>query len=140
VANENTDFRGAAAITYTDERYTYGPPDGDSFFGLRAGWDLKRQVTKTTTLLHTLILDENLEQTDDLRADVSLGLQVAISGKLALKANWRLLYDNQPALAKVPLFAPGGVDTGTSVLAPYRKTDQGLSVSLVLSIAPPKQP
>ncbi len=71
---------------------------------------------------------------------MAVGIQVAMSKKLALKANWRLLYDNQPALAEVPLHTPGGIDTGVNVLAPYGKTDQGFSVSLVLSITPPKKP
>ena len=140
VSSEKTDFRGTAGLTYTDERYTAGPPDSDSFVGLRAGWDLRHQLLPTTTLLHTLILDENLEATDDLRLDVVVGIQVAMSKKLALKANWRLLYDNQPALAEVRLHTPGGIDTGVNVLAPYGKTDQGFSVSLVLSITPPKKP
>jgi putative salt-induced outer membrane protein YdiY len=140
VANDKTDLRGMAGMTYTDEQYTAGPPASSSFAGLRAGWDLRHQLLATTTLLHTLILDENLQDTSDLRLDVSVGVQVAMTEKLALKANWRLLYDNQPALAEVPLFTPGGVDTGIKVLAPYGKTDQGFSVSLVLSIAPPKKP
>jgi putative salt-induced outer membrane protein YdiY len=139
VSSDKTDFRGMAGLTYTDEQYTAGPPDSDSFVGLRAGWDIRHQLLSTTTLLHTLILDENLEQPDDLRIDVALGIQVAMSKKLALKASWRLLYDNQPALASVPLYTPGGENTGLSVLAPYGKTDQGFSVSLVFSIAPAKK-
>lgn len=139
VANDKTDFRGMVGLTYTDEQYTAGPPDSASFVGLRAGWNLRHQLLPTTMLTHTLILDENLEETDDLRLDVSVGIQVAMSKKLALKANWRLLFDNQPALAEVPLYTPGGVNTGLNVLAPYGKTDQGFSVSLVFSIAPPKK-
>lgn len=139
VANDRTDFRGMAGLTFTDERYTAGSPDSASFVGVRGGWDLKHQLLPTTTLVHSLILDENLKETDDLRADVSLGIQVAMSAKLALKANWRLLYDNQPALAAVPLFTSAGGSTGASVLAPYGKTDQGFSVSLVVSVAPPKK-
>jgi putative salt-induced outer membrane protein YdiY len=140
LVNDRTDFRAAAGVTFTDEQYTYGPPDSDSFAGLRAGWDLRHKLFPSTTLLHTLIVDESLKTTDDFRADVSLGLQVAMTSRLAIKAGWRLLFDNQPALAEVPLFTPGGVDTGTKVLAPYKKTDQGLSVSLVLAIAPAKKP
>jgi len=139
VANDKTDLRGMLALTYTNEQFTAGPPDSASFVGLRGGWDLKHQLLPTTTLVHSLILDENLKETDDLRVDVSLGIQVAMSKKLALKASWRLLYDNQPALAEVPLYTSGGANTGIMVLAPYGKTDRGFSVSLVLSVAPPKK-
>jgi hypothetical protein len=139
LSSERTELRAMAALTYTDEQYTFGPPDSDSFVGLRAGWDLRHQLLPTTTLLHTLVLDENLEETDDLRVDFSIGIKVAMSSRLALKANYRLLYDNLPALAEVPLFTPGGVPTGLSVLSPYEKTDHGVSVSLVFSVAPPKK-
>jgi hypothetical protein len=61
-----------------------------------------------------------------------------MSSRLGLRLNWRLLWDNQPALAEFPLFL-GGIDTGTTVLAPFKKTDQGFSVSLVFSFAPPKK-
>lgn len=58
---------------------------------------------------------------------------------LGLKVNWRLLWDNQPALSEVPLVTVGGVPTGLTVVAPYKELDQGFSVSLVFSIAPPKK-
>lgn len=140
LSNEKTDLRGMAALTFTDEKYTYGPPDSDSFVGLRAGWDLRHQLLPTTTLLHTLVLDENLEETDDLRVDFTLGIQVAMSSRLALKASYRLLFDNLPALAEVPLLDLDDPASGLpSLLLPYEKTDHGLSVSLVFSIAPPKK-
>jgi hypothetical protein len=53
-----------------------------------------------------------------------------------LKVNWRLLWDNLPALSEIPLIGPGGAST---VLAPYKELDQGFSVSLVFSLAPPKK-
>jgi len=62
-----------------------------------------------------------------------------MSSKLGLKVNWRILYNNLPPSTEIPLFGPGGVPTGLTVLAPYKKTDQGLSVSLVFSVAPPKK-
>ena len=62
-----------------------------------------------------------------------------MSSKLGLKVNWRLLWDNQPALAEYALCAPGGPCTGLTVLAPYKELDQGFSVSLVFSFAPPKK-
>jgi hypothetical protein len=38
------------------------------------------------------------------------------------------------------VFAPGvGGNTGLKVLAPYKELDQGFSVSLVFSVAPPKK-
>jgi putative salt-induced outer membrane protein YdiY len=138
--NDRTSFRGAAGITYTSEDYTVDDGQDGSFFGARAGWDFRRELFSNTTFTHTLLADENLEDTDDLRLDAQFGLHVAMSSKLGLKVNWRLLFDNQPALAQYDLFTPGvGGSTGLTVLAPYKKLDQGFSVSLVFSVAPAKK-
>jgi putative salt-induced outer membrane protein YdiY len=136
--SERTSFRGALGVTYTKESYTADTGDS-SFVGARAGWDFRQKLLDNATLTHTLLVDENLEDTDDLRLDSQLGLHVAMSSRLGLKVNWRLLWDNQPALAELPLLGPGGADTGLAVLAPFKKTDQGFSVSLVFSFAPPKK-
>jgi len=139
VNNERTSFRGAAGVTYTSEDYTVDDGQDGSFFGARAGWDFRQKLFSSTTLTHTLIADANLEDTDDLRLDSQLGLHVAMSSKLGLRVNWRLLWDNQPALAEYALYPPSGPYTGLTVLAPYKELDQGFSVSLVFSFAPPKK-
>jgi putative salt-induced outer membrane protein YdiY len=46
--------------------------------------------------------------------DAQFGLCVAMSARLGLKVNWRILFDNQPASAEMPLFTPGGVPTGAT--------------------------
>ena len=137
--NERTSFRGAGAVTYTTEGYTVDDGRDGSFFGARAGWDFRQKLFENTTFTHTLIADENLEETDDLRVDAQFGLHVAMSSTLGLKVNWRLLWDNLPALSEVPLLGSGGAPTGLTVVAPYKELDQGFSVSLVFSFAPPKK-
>jgi len=137
--NDRTSFRGSAGITYTSEGYTVDDGQNGSFVGARLGWDFRQKLFQNTTFTHTLLADENLEDTDDLRLDAQFGVHVAMSSRLGLKVNWRLLFDNQPALGEYPLFTPGGIDTGLAVVAPYKKLDQGFSVSLVFSFAPPKK-
>lgn len=139
VSNDRTSFRGALGVTLTNEEFTVEDGRDGSFLGARLGWDFKQKLFDNATFTHTLIADENLEDTEDLRLDAQFGLHVAMSSTLGLKVNWRLLFDNQPALAEFPLFTPGGVDTGLKVLAPYKELDQGFSVSLVFSLAPPKK-
>jgi putative salt-induced outer membrane protein YdiY len=137
--NDKTSFRSALGLTYTNEDYTVDDGGDGSFVGLRLGWDFQQKLFQNTTFTHTLVADESLENTDDLRVDAQFGLHVAMSSKLGLKVNWRLLWDNQPALAEYDLVTPGGIDTGLTVLAPYKELDQGFSVSLVFSFAPPKK-
>lgn len=137
--NARTSFRGAAGITYTNEDFTVDDGGDGSFIGARVGWDFRHKLLETTTFTHSFIFDQSFEDGSDSRFDAQFGLHVAMNTKLGLKVNWRILYDNQPAFAEVPLFTPGGAPTGLTVLAPYKKTDQGLSVSLVFSVAPPKK-
>jgi len=139
VSKERTSFRAAAGITYTDEQYTISDGRDGSFVGARVGWDFRQLLFSGTTLTHTLIGDQSLETGAARRFDAQLGVHVAMSTRLGLKVNWRILYNNDPPSTELPLFTPGGIPTGTTVLAPYKKTDQGLSVSLVMSVAPPKK-
>ena len=134
-----TSFRGAAGITYTSEDFTVDDGGDGSFIGGRVGWDFRHKLFETTTFTHSFIFDQSFEDGSDSRFDAQFGVHVAMNTKLGLKVNWRILYDNQPAFAELPLFTPGGAPTGLTVLAPYKKTDQGLSVSLVFSVAPPKK-
>ena len=137
--NARTSFRASAGVTWTNEKDTVEDGRDRSFVGARLGWDFHQQLFESTTFTHTLVADENLAQTDDLRVDAQFGLQVAMTKALGLKVNWRLLWDNQPALSEVPLLGSGGASTGLTVVAPYKELDQGFSVSLVFSFAPPKK-
>jgi putative salt-induced outer membrane protein YdiY len=134
-----TSFRASAGVTWTHEKDTVQDERKTSFVGARLGWDFQQKLFESTTFSHTLVADENLEQTEDLRVDAQFGIQVAMTKGLGLKVNWRLLWDNQPALAEVPLVGAGGIPTGLTVVAPYKELDQGFSVSLVLSVAPKKK-
>jgi putative salt-induced outer membrane protein YdiY len=99
VNDERRSFRGwrrspgRTGLTVEDGR------DG-SFVGARLGWDFRQKLFENTTFTHTLVADENLEETDDLRVDAQFGLHVAMSRTLGLKVNWRLLWDNLPALSE----------------------------------------
>ena len=139
LSNDRTSFRSAAGHHLHEGGLHGRRRERQLVRGRAAGLGLPPRIFAGTTLIHTLIADENLEDTADLRVDAQFGLQVAMTKKLGLKVNWRLLWDNQPALAEYPLYTPGGVNTGLKVLAPYKELDQGFSVSLVFSFAPPKK-
>jgi len=132
-ASQSTDFRATVGLTYTNNREVVPNPDlENNFAGARASWSLRRRLTETTSLVHDLVLDENLKQKDDFRADVGLGLSVSMSSRLALRASYRMLLRNLPALEELPLLDASGVQIG-SVTAPLRKVDQGMSLSVVFS-------
>jgi putative salt-induced outer membrane protein YdiY len=139
LSSERTNFRAAGGLTYTSEDYTIETGRDGSFIGLRLGWDFRQLLFTGTTLTHTFIYDQSLEDSAAYRFDSQLGVHVAMNARLGLKLNWRVLFNNDPPASELPLLTPGGVPTGTTVLAPFKKTDQGFSVSLVFSLAPPKK-
>jgi putative salt-induced outer membrane protein YdiY len=127
-------FKTDYGATFTrQEDVVEDPSIDESFLGLRLSYDYWRKLTESTEYGSTLVVDENLDETDDLRADFTNWLGVAISERLALKVTYQLLYDRQPALRAVPLFSPGGVDTGTTVLAELDDLDSLLTVALVVN-------
>jgi hypothetical protein len=70
------------------------------------------------------VVDQNLNRTEDLRADWTNSLAVAMSDRLALKTSLQVLFDNDPALTAVPL-------GDTEVFAPLGEVDTVFSVAIV---------
>ena len=99
----------------------------DSFFGLRLGYDYLNQLTGTTSFSSILIVDANLDETDDLRADFTNAVAVSMTERLALKASLQLLYDHLPALVAVPVLG-----SERTVLAELDELDSLFTVALVI--------
>lgn len=132
LSNDRSEFDVDIGFTLTSEDRVTGSTE--SFGGLRLTWDYTRQLTETTAFASRLVVDENLSDTDDLRADFDNSIAVSISDALALKTGLKLLYDRQPALEQVDLFdAPGGTVIGT-VQTPLDDLDSQVTVSLVVNL------
>lgn len=125
-----TDLGGTYTIQ-KDVEPTPGKKEG--FGGIRATIQFKQALTGNTDLESNLVADENLENTDDLRLDGFVSLQVSMTEGLALKTSYRVLFDNDPALVSVPLSNAGGTDIG-SVTVLSGKTDTFFTVSLVIKL------
>jgi len=87
----------------------------------------QRALTSSTDFETSLITDENLENTDDLRIDWGVNISVALAGGLAFKTH-QMLYDGDPPLVGVPLLDG---PSGTEVLTPNRDIDRFVTLSLV---------
>ncbi|MEX1258586.1 MAG: DUF481 domain-containing protein [Gemmatimonadota bacterium] len=112
--------------TYTiQEDVVEVPGAEDTFLGARATLDYVRTLTETTSYTSLLVVDENFEDTGDLRADWTNSISVTMSERLALKASYQLLFDNLPAVTSVPL-GEG------SVQVPLEKVDGALSIAVVV--------
>lgn len=114
-------------LTYTIQEDVAENPDvDDSFLGLRGSYDFFRKLSETTDLTSVLVVDQNLNTTEDLRADWTNSLAVAMSERLALKTSLQLLYDKAPALTALPL-------GDTEVLVPLDEVDTVFTVALVVN-------
>ncbi|MEJ2542333.1 MAG: DUF481 domain-containing protein [Gemmatimonadota bacterium] len=135
IDTDRTDFSTDYGVTWTFQEDVVPNPDvEDSFGGLRLGYDLRHDLTASTVFTSRLTFDQNLNDTEDRRLDWGNSVTVDINDVLALKPSLLLQWRNLPSLGEVPLFSPGGVDTGTTVLAPLRKLDTTFTIALVLTL------
>jgi putative salt-induced outer membrane protein YdiY len=132
VDGESGRFKTDVGGTYTIQRDVSPRPGADDeFFGFRGSIEARRRLTATADYTSTLIADQNLETSEDFRADWINSIAVSISEGLALKTSVQLLYDAQPANIPVPLFDDGGAQIGT-VSARGDEIDRVLTLTLVV--------
>jgi putative salt-induced outer membrane protein YdiY len=134
VDEEKIKFRTEYSLTFVDQEDLVEDPDADDqFIGARFSWVYLHQFTDSTTYGNDLILDDSLEDTSDLRADMTNWVSVVINKRMALKVSLQWLYDKEPALEELILFdAPGGTQIGT-VLVELDDLDTIFTSSLVIS-------
>lgn len=119
-------------VTYTHEEALVALIDED-FLGLRLGYDLTRALTANTTWTSVLFVDANIDDTDDLRADFTNAIAVAMTERLALKATLQVLYDQEPGFIRVPVDLPPGVTNPRFFVAQLDELDSILAMALVVN-------
>ncbi len=131
---DDSRFRTDYGLTWTtQDDLVPNPAIDDSFLGARLAYDYWRQLTASAEYGSTLVVDQNLDESEDLRGDFVNWLAVSLSDHLALKVSLQLLYDNLPALGVLPLQLPDGMPTGDLVTFELDDTDTILTTALVLS-------
>jgi putative salt-induced outer membrane protein YdiY len=128
-------FKTDYGLTYTFQQdVVENPFIKQNFPGLRVSYDLMRQLTASTRFESGLITDLNIDNTDDLRADFTNALSIAINSMFAFKPSLQLSWRNNPALTQVDLFAANGTPTGDKVLVPLQKLDSFINLALVVTL------
>lgn len=126
-------LRTAYGLTHTVQQDVVPDPAADGrFLGLRLSSEYWRKLTESAEWTSNLVMDGNGDDPSDLRADWTNSLSVAMNEHLGLKTSLRTTFDNQPALARVPLMSAAGAEAG-SVLIPRRELDRVFTVALVVS-------
>lgn len=133
--NKRVKFITDYSFTYTFQSdVVENPFVKHNFPGVRFGYDLWWQATASTEFTSTLILDWNLDNTDDVRLDFVNSLPIGINDWMQLKPSVQLLWRNDPALTEVDLVDSGGVPVppGT-VLVPLDELDVLFTLALVFN-------
>jgi putative salt-induced outer membrane protein YdiY len=135
-------FSTGIAATYTGQDEVVDDPETENdFFGLRFTADGEKRFgeTKQNAFTSNLVVDENMQDTEDLRFNWQNALAVAMSQRMALKFGVGLVFDNQPQLVEFPLFVRVGntvTETGVQVPGRAEKLDIAATVSFVVNFAP----
>jgi putative salt-induced outer membrane protein len=113
---DKTKWRTDYAVTYTKEDDVIEPADFDgSFAGLRLSSNFLHKWSESGSYGNDTIVDDNLEDTSDLRVNMTNWVAVNMSTHLALKVSLQWLYDHQPALVNADLFTADPDDGGVPV-------------------------
>ena len=139
-------FKASIGGTYTSQDEVIDDPETENqFAGARftASGDKKFGDRNQHAFTSELIVDENIQQSDDLRANWQNSLTASLSGKLALQLGVQLRFDNLPELIEFPVFVRGsdGVlrepdPRPAAFIAAAKKLDVAATVSLVITLSP----
>jgi putative salt-induced outer membrane protein len=133
---DDVKLRTTYAVTYNRQDDLVENPDpdfNDSYFGLRLTYEYSNKLTKSTTYSSGLVVNENLDETKDLRADWINSVAVAMTSRLALKTSLLFLYDNRPSFTDLDILLPNGTDTGLDHAFELDRVDTIFTASLVVN-------
>jgi putative salt-induced outer membrane protein len=134
---ENRKWKTDYAVSGTKERDVVEPDNFDgSFIGARLSSTFLDKFSETGSYGNDTTVDENLNDTSDLRVNMTNWVSLNMSTHLALKVSLQWLYDHQPALKEVDLFAPPGPPTVTvptqKVVTEVENLDSIFTTALVI--------
>ena len=128
VKDDKDNLAGELGLDYTDETQVGVPEVSDSFAGARGFLGYERKLSATSKFNAELELLENLDETSDWRGNAVASVTASLTQKLALKASYRLAYDNEP----VQQVIPGPIPAQDAIFT-VDKTDTILSIALVIN-------
>jgi hypothetical protein len=106
IDTEKTKLDLDIAGTYTSESPVLGQKN--EFGGLRLAYGFEQHIAESTIFLSNLVLDQNLKETKDLRADWFNALEISITDLVFLRTSFRILWRNDPLFESLPLYDSSG--------------------------------
>ena len=133
IDRDRLQFRTEYAATFTDQEDVVEAPGVDgTYAGFRLTSDFRIGIGEAMSYSNIVRLDGNLEETEDLRAEMTNSFSVQMTGKTALEVSLRVLFDNQPAFEKIPLLDVMGAQIDT-VFVQLDEVDTIFTTSLVVN-------
>jgi putative salt-induced outer membrane protein YdiY len=135
VDKDTMKWRTDYALSYTDQS-NYVEPDGfdGTFSGVRVSSDFMMKWGANTTFVDTFFINESLSDSQNYYGDMVNSVAVAINKNFALKVALEWIYNNQPALKDIPLYASSGSTTSIgTVSVEADKLDSVFTTSLVIN-------
>jgi len=135
VDSDDIRFKTDYSFTYTFQSdVVENPFHKTNFPGVRFSYDLFYKLTTSTDFESIFIVDWNLDNTKDVRADFYNALPIKISEVFTLKPSLQLLWRNDPALTEVDrIEVPDGPVVGT-VTTSLKELDSLFSLTLVVNL------
>jgi len=135
VDNNEIRFKTDYSFTYTFQSdVVENPFNKTNFPGVRFSYDFWYQLTASTDFESILIVDWNLDNTKDVRADFYNALPIKISEVFTLKPSLQLLWRNDPALTEVDRKEVADGPVVGTVTTPLKELDSLFSLTLVVSL------
>ena len=106
IDTEKTKLDLDIAGTYTSESPVLGQKN--EFGGIRLAYGFEQHIAESTTFFSNLVLDQNLRETEDLRADWFNALEISITDLVFLRTSFRILWRNDPLFEALPLYDSSG--------------------------------
>jgi len=114
--SETIKWRTDYAATATKQEDVVEQPDfDDTFLGLRLSSTFLYKWSESGSYGNDTIVDENVDDTDDWRVNMTNWVAVNMSTHLALKVSLQWLYDHQPAFVTADVFSADPDEGGVPV-------------------------
>ncbi|HZN02179.1 MAG TPA: DUF481 domain-containing protein [Candidatus Polarisedimenticolia bacterium] len=114
--SETIKWRTDYAATATKQEDVVEQPDfDDTFLGLRLSSTFLYKWSESGSYGNDTIVDENVDDTDDWRVNMTNWVGVNMSTHLALKVSLQWLYDHQPAFVTADVFSADPDEGGVPV-------------------------
>lgn len=129
--SDSSKIKTSGGLSLTVRKYS--GQSVSSFLGFQYVFSWKQKLLDNSSFETVFVFDDNIKHLGDWHYDWTTSLIAPLTKSLALKASVRIMKNNRPPKAEVPLYSPDNLDTGLTVLVPRQKVDTFFTTTIVLN-------